>query len=143
MSATETTRSGKAVAARRPAGPTRSVIAERGVGHLDEQQDVLRPGMSPPVALWPQPKQHDIRLRLCVRRYLDRVLRPHDCPVSHLPGQALSQARNGPGMRRPDRRHVDDLAVNELDPVVLVEDAELTHPVILVQREPPAPDVDL
>jgi hypothetical protein len=34
------------------------------------------------------------------------------------------------------RRHLNDFAVDQLDPVVLTEDSHLGHPVVLGPREP-------
>jgi hypothetical protein len=34
-----------------------------------------------------------------------------------------------------DRRHLDDLAVDQLQPLVLAEDPELDHPLVLVGGE--------
>jgi hypothetical protein len=39
----------------------------------------------------------------------------------------------------PDRCHLDDLAVDQLEPLILAEDAELDHPLVLVSRESPRP----
>jgi len=38
---------------------------------------------------------------------------------------------------------VDDLPADELDPVVLIEDSGLAHPVVLVHREPPPDYLDV
>ena len=45
-------------------------------------------------------------------------------------------------MAAADRRHLDDLALDELDPVVLADDAGLAHAVVLVEREAPMPERD-
>src|ERR1041384_8692925 len=44
-------------------------------------------------------------------------------------------------MWRTDRAHDDDLAVDELDAVVLGEDTRLPHALIPVDRESPRPDL--
>jgi hypothetical protein len=43
----------------------------------------------------------------------------------------------------PDGRHLDDVALDQLDTLVLAEDARLRHPVILRDREEPARHLDL
>ena len=46
-------------------------------------------------------------------------------------------------VRGADGRHLDDLALDQLDPLVLAEDAGLRHPVVLVHGEQPARKLDL
>jgi hypothetical protein len=48
----------------------------------------------------------------------------------------LGQTGDARGVADPDGRHRDDLPVEELHPVVLVEDPGLAHAVVLVHREP-------
>jgi hypothetical protein len=38
-------------------------------------------------------------------------------------------------VRRPDGAHLDDLAVEQLDAIVLPQDAGLGHPVVFLDRE--------
>jgi hypothetical protein len=40
-------------------------------------------------------------------------------------------------------RHLDDLALDQLDTLVLAEDAGLSHPVILLHGEEPARELDV
>src|SRR5206468_11589161 len=51
--------------------------------------------------------------------------------------QELGQACDAGLVLDADRRHLDDLPANELDPVVLIEDSGFAHPVVVVHREPP------
>src|SRR6267142_3023684 len=49
---------------------------------------------------------------------------------------------HGPGVAAADRRHLDDLALDELDPVVLAQDPGLAHAVVFIERESPALERD-
>jgi hypothetical protein len=55
----------------------------------------------------------------------------------------MRQPRDARRMVPADRRHLDDLPADELDPVVLIEDSGVDHPVVLVQREPSPGDLDV
>src|SRR5437879_3664678 len=50
--------------------------------------------------------------------------------------------RHGTGVAAADRRHLDDLTFDELDTVLGSQDPGLAHPVILIERETPAPERD-
>jgi hypothetical protein len=47
------------------------------------------------------------------------------------------------GVPWADGRHLDDLALDQLDALVGTEDPRLRHPVVLLHREQPARELDL
>jgi hypothetical protein len=57
--------------------------------------------------------------------------------IVQAPEHQMRQPRNARRVAPADGIHLDDLPADELDPVVLIEDSRLAHPVVLVQREPP------
>src|SRR2546425_7091005 len=44
---------------------------------------------------------------------------------------------HGAGMAAADRRHLDDLALDELDPIVCTKNSGLAHPVVFIEGEAP------
>src|SRR5947199_337893 len=44
---------------------------------------------------------------------------------------------HGAGMAAADRRHLDDLALDELDPITCTKNSGLAHPVVFIEREAP------
>jgi hypothetical protein len=89
------------------------------------------------------PEQDDVRLRLRIRQDRQRILRPEGCTAAQPTKQKLIQACDAGGVGDADRRHLDDLPPDELDPVVLIEDSGLAHPVVFVQREPTPDHLDV
>src|SRR5262245_40822631 len=89
------------------------------------------------------PEQDDVRLRLRVRLDHQRVLRPERGTAAAPAKHEFVQARDADGVLDADRRHFDDLPPDELDPVVLIEDSDLDHPVVLVQSEAAPGDLDV
>jgi hypothetical protein len=67
----------------------------------------------------------------------ERALTPDGRPVGEPCREERDDAGDGGGVQPADRSHLDDLALDQLDAAVLVEDADLAHAVILVEREPP------
>ena len=59
-------------------------------------------------------------------KIFDRSLEEHVQPI------------DAGGVRTADRRHLDELAVDELDTVAFAEDAGLSHAVKFVRREQPS-----
>src|SRR6266508_6629821 len=49
---------------------------------------------------------------------------------------------HGAGVAAADRRHLDDLALDELDPIVFAKNPGLAHPVVFIEREASAPERD-
>lgn len=59
------------------------------------------------------------------------VLQPHNGAAS----QELVEVTDERPVATADGRHLDDLAPDQLDAVVLAEDADLGHPVVVRPRE--------
>src|SRR6266850_1581671 len=71
-----------------------------------------------------------------------RILTPHNCSVAEAGREQMLDPRHRTGVAAADRRHLDDLTFDELDTVLGSQDPGLAHPVILVEREAPAPERD-
>src|SRR6267143_3283041 len=67
---------------------------------------------------------------------------PHERPFAETSREEMLNPRHGRRMAAADRRHLDDLTFDELDPVVEPQDAGFAHPVILIEREAPASERD-
>jgi hypothetical protein len=70
------------------------------------------------------------------------ALTPHDRSAAQPRREQMVNPGHSGRVDASDRRHLDDLALDELDPVVLAEDAGLAHPVIFIQREAPTLELD-
>ncbi len=115
-----------------------SIIIERRLGHLDNQQHIVGAGMRTAVEIRSRRQERDIWLWLGVGWDPRRVLCPDDCPIADSSHEQARETRHARCMTRADRGHLDDLSVDELDAVVLREDAGLTHAVVFVESEPAA-----
>jgi hypothetical protein len=73
------------------------------------------------------PQQRDVGLRQGEIADADGVLHRQNRGSPELFFELVTDAVDRTGMRYPNRRHVDDLPVDQLYPVVLGEDAGLTH----------------
>src|SRR6266550_2445856 len=87
------------------------------------------------IAIGTRLEQCDVGLRFPPRPEDHRVLHPHDRRVPYPPRQQPGEGIDARRMLRPDRRHLDDLPVEQFDAVVLVQDAQLGHAVVVVHRE--------
>src|SRR2546422_8913 len=96
-----------------------------------------------PVEVLAIPKKDDIGLWLGVRENGDWILRPENRPTAKAGEQQIIQLCNTGRVMTTDWSHLDDVAADELDPIILVEDVGFDHPVVLVQREPPPLDLDV
>ena len=132
-----------------------SIVFEGRIRDFDHEDDITRRGMRGRIEVGSCSQYRKIRLRFGVR------VEPHGTLSSDnpLPGKRLVQQDVQPVHTRrvmaADRRHLDDLAVDQLHAVVVAKDAGLRHAVIFVRcespplqfsphvRDPPAdPDVD-
>ena len=90
-----------------------------------------------------RPEHEQIGLRLGSGLDDHRVLgRDHGAiaePCDEQPGGVDHTA----GVPRADRRHLDDLALDQLDPLARMEDADLRHTVVFLDREQSARDLHL
>ena len=90
------------------------------------------------ICSWSQ--QHEIRLRLAVKIQPNRPLHPDDRRVTRLRHERAVGAVYARAVTRADRRHRDDLAVDELDVVFPAQNPRLPHPLVIVGGEPPSAD---
>src|SRR6185295_7091053 len=119
------------------------IVGERAVRDLHQQADVGRLRMAGRVKVRPGREQHHVGLRLGLEPDQEqRISTPHDSPIEEADREQMLDPRDRRRVGAADRRHLDDLALDELDPVVLAEDAGLAHAVILIEREAPAPESD-
>jgi len=94
------------------------------------------------IALGRAAQERNIRLRLVVGVEPDWVLRSYACHVAEPQHEYLGELVNGVCVSGTDRRRVDDLSLDQLDAAVLVQDASLGHPVVLVDGESVLRDLD-
>ena len=64
-----------------------------------------------------------------------RVLNPDDGGLAESGGKKPVQAIDPPGMRRSRGGHFDDFSTDQFKPDVIRENAEVTHPMKLIDRE--------
>jgi hypothetical protein len=67
----------------------------------------------------------------------NRALDSNNRTVTQLLGQQTGQAVYAGGMSAPDRRHTDNLPLDELHAVILDEVSRLNHMVVIVHRKTP------
>src|SRR4029450_1218216 len=119
------------------------IVGERTVRDLYQQADVGRLRVAGGVEVRPGGEQQHIGLRLgLVPDEEQWILTPDDRPIDEADREQMLDPRNRRRVAAADGGHLDDLALDELDPVVLAEDAGLAHPVVLIEREAPAPESD-
>jgi len=75
------------------------------------------------------------RLRLAVEIQSNRILDADVRPAGHARHDQLGQTAHEPRVKRADRRHFEDLPVDQLHPVVLGEDPRFAHACEFVDRE--------
>src|SRR5207244_9477899 len=91
----------------------------------------------------PRSEQSQIRLRFRPRQDDDRVLRGDHGPGPEAREKQSVGVDHAADVSGVDGRHLVDLALDQLDTLVLAENAGLRHPMILVHREEPACELDL
>lgn len=77
------------------------------------------------------------------QREPDGVLHRHDGPVTYASYEQTVEAVHGPGVRWSDRRHLDDLPIEQFDAVIFAKNPRLAHALVLFDREPPSDQIDL
>jgi hypothetical protein len=120
----------------------RAVEAQRAVGHFDQQQHVVRARQARKrVGLHAQQREVGLRLRPSVED--DGVAGRNQGGIAGAAHQHPVQPIDDPRVRRPDRRHLQHLALDELDARIGWQDAGLAHPVVVGDAEaPPGGRVD-
>jgi len=69
---------------------------------------------------------------------LDGILNRYEKRISEFPAKQVIQTSYTRGMTASDRRHLDNLASQQLDAVILSENSCLAHLVELGDREQPS-----
>ena len=87
-------------------------------------------------------EERQVRLGLRELAQTNRVLHAHLCQVGEPLAADGSETPNTARVRAADRGHLDDLPLDQLDPISLGEDASLGHPIVLVDRESPLDRLD-
>ncbi len=112
-----------------------AVGLDRALGYLDHQQGIRRQRQAFRIPGVRSAQQHDVRLRFGVRPQFDRILHVHDGAAGKLARQQRVQRTHRECVRRTDRRHRDQHAVEQFDPLVGVEHAGFAHAVVLVEAD--------
>jgi hypothetical protein len=97
--------------------------------------------MSSSVKVLAPPEQDEVGLGFRVLVEPDRALNTDDIPLALGSPQQLVQPHDASVVAAADGRHLDYLSFDELDPVVLVEDAGLGHAVVVMDGEMPPDDL--
>jgi hypothetical protein len=112
---------------------TAAVEGQRRVGNFDDQEDVLSRRM--PLAVVGTPNEGEIGLGQALGTNYSWVLNADDGVVPTSQDEQLIEAIDRICMLWPDRRHLDYLALDQLEVGVLAEHAELAHSDELLDAE--------
>ncbi len=123
------------VAARIQIGLEASVVGQGRLRDLDGEQDIVRRGGGSTVEVGTRLEQHEIRLRFGMRVEPDGQLHLDDRGFADPQREQPIEPVHDADMRRADRAHRQHLAVDELDAVVLAEDAGAPHRLVFVRSE--------
>ena len=104
-----------------------SIVVERHVGDFDDEMRILRRWM--PIRWSVSAKHRDVRHWLREVIEAERVEHARDDVIA--PGEHASQIRDGPAMADASRVHLENLALDQLDALLVPEDASRTHLVVL------------
>jgi hypothetical protein len=120
------------------AGPTVDLdghVVRQKERDLDRQHDVLGCWVFMAVGDGARAEQEQMRVRLRPRPDDDRILRRENDAIAQLSHEGPVGVDHTAGVSGADRRHLDDLALDQLDALVGMKDARLSHAVILVDAE--------
>jgi hypothetical protein len=90
--------------------------------------------MGPRIEVIPRFEQGDIGPRLGKAVQCEWVLDRYDRSIRGTSRQSVPNALDGSAVETPYRWHVDDLSFDELDAVVLTENAGLAHAFVVYDR---------
>lgn len=112
-----------------------AVVGERSVRHFDQQMNIFRTRVG--VEVTPVRYDGEIRLRFGLALETDRVPHSYDrgAPLDKKPGQSADGFR----VSSFDRRHIDDLSLDEFQSIVFRENSGVSHAVVFVDRDAMAP----
>src|SRR2546428_441690 len=114
----------------------RAIISKRGVSNLNEQEHIVWTWMATGVVVGDRFKQHQVGLRLGVFVQIHRVLRrSHPAAARHF-AEKTNQPINGSAMKRSDWRHINDLAIEQLDSSPRFEHSGFRHAIEIGDAEP-------
>jgi hypothetical protein len=68
----------------------------------------------------------------------NRILRPQDAMITEASAETRNQVTDSTGVSAADRRHVDNLPLDQLDPGVVGEHPGLAHAVVVGHGKPMA-----
>src|SRR5579875_3092912 len=105
----------------------RAIDLAGALGNLHQQEDVGRPGVPSRVEVCPRDQEHQVRLGLVLLVKLKRVLDTHLRIAPKGANEKVGQAYDAGGVAASDGGHLDDLPGDELEAVILGEDASLDH----------------
>src|SRR5690606_38095151 len=113
-----------------------AVVGERGVGHLDQQEHLLRARVPGGVGVLGR-EEGEGRLRLRPRAQAHGALNPDDGERVGVPNEEAGEAAPAARVAVSNGCHGDDAALDELHAVLGAEDAGAGHRVVLVHGEQP------
>src|SRR5918995_2956433 len=119
------------------------VVGEGSVGDLDNCQDILGAWWTGSRGVRPFPQEGEVRLGLVTLGEPYRILYAHEISALRPLDQQMRQGHHARQVPAPDRCHVYYLPVNQLDPVVLAQDAGLSHDAVLPGGEPVPLDLEV
>jgi hypothetical protein len=108
------------------------VEGERRVGDFDDEKHFRGGGMRARVIVGPAPEEREIRLGHRAIRDHGWILDGHDDAVAAALNEELVQLLDASRMRTSDRRHLDDLPVDQLQPRIGWEYSRLAHAEVLL-----------
>ncbi|MFN8558784.1 MAG: hypothetical protein U0531_16085 [Dehalococcoidia bacterium] len=113
-----------------------AVIVQRRPRHLDQQQDICRPGLGRAVEVIAKSQNSDVRLRLGIGREPDQVLGADERSPSEPLIEEEVETDDPADMVVTDGRHLVQLSVQQFDALVLSNDAGFAHALVFVGGEP-------
>jgi hypothetical protein len=115
--------------------PHAEVECQARVCHLDDQHDVGRPRVGRAVEILPRLEDPDVGLRLAHIIEGEGILHPEQCDSSDARLEKLRDRTHERCVHAADGRHVDDLSVDQFDPVLGRENPRLAHPPVVGHGE--------
>lgn len=112
-----------------------AVGIRRRVRHFDQKEDIGGSRQLCAVFVRARRKDGHIRIQLGPLTQLNRILDTDDSLSAQLLSQQRGQPHDTEGMPWSDRRHFNDVAIDEFDAIVFRQNARVCHPVKLVHAE--------
>ena len=112
-----------------------AIVHKGAVRDLDEEQHVGRPGMGLGIKIVPVAQEDDIRLRFGEVVQAQGILRSDDRPPRDGRHETIGETVHLAGVAGADGGHVDQRALDQLDAIVLVKNARLSHLVEIIHAQ--------